>query len=98
MLRSRTLVIMVFGVAAVAVAVAAVFFNRERQTEQRWAMVQRYCTDCHNDIDRAGELTFESLAPEAIARACGSFRNRHQETARTAYAPTRQYAAGAGRN
>jgi hypothetical protein len=55
------------GLATAAVAtVAGVIAYRAEQTTQRWAMFQTYCTDCHNDVDRTGELTFESLSPAAI--------------------------------
>ena len=51
-------------VAAVAVAL---FFYRAEQTEQRWSMLDSYCLDCHNAIDRAGDVAFEGLAPESVS-------------------------------
>ncbi|HMB73564.1 MAG TPA: DUF1587 domain-containing protein, partial [Gammaproteobacteria bacterium] len=60
--------------ACVAVAAAAVtFYLKGREPQQRWATLQTYCTDCHNDIDRAGELTLQSLGPEAVAAHAESF-------------------------
>jgi hypothetical protein len=65
MQRSRLLVITVC-VAAIAAAVAAVLVYRAEQTEQRWATVQTYCLDCHDDVERSGGLSFEALAPDSV--------------------------------
>ncbi len=34
--------------------------------DQQWAMVERYCIDCHNSAEYAGELSFDSLGPQDI--------------------------------
>jgi len=65
MQRSGLVITATVAVTALA-AGAAVYFYRAEQTEQRWGMLGTYCTDCHNDDDRAGELTFEGLTPESI--------------------------------
>ena len=39
--------------------------QRESQTT-RWETVQSFCVDCHNDIDRAGELTFEGMTAASV--------------------------------
>ena len=58
------------AVAAVgALSVAAVFVYRAfeiRQTEQRWALLATYCTECHNDEEFAGNVVFEGLSPESV--------------------------------
>ena len=58
------------AVAAVgALSVAAVFAYRAfeiRQTEQRWALLATYCTECHNDEEFAGNVVFEGLSPESV--------------------------------
>jgi hypothetical protein len=49
------------GVAAVA-GVAAYWTLRptpQEQLDQQWAMLGKYCTDCHNDAELTGELSFE---------------------------------------
>src|SRR5689334_5805017 len=37
----------------------------ERAPEQ-WPLVQKYCTDCHNGAEFAGELDFEKISPSNI--------------------------------
>ena len=54
-------------VATCVVGAAAALLYRSEQPEQHWGMLQSYCSDCHNDIDRSGDLTFEDLTPEAVA-------------------------------
>ena len=58
------------AVAAVgALSVAAVFVYRAfeiRQTEQRWALLATYCTECHNYEEFAGNVVFEGLSPESV--------------------------------
>jgi mono/diheme cytochrome c family protein len=67
MQRYRTLIAGTLGVtAAGAAAVAALLFYRAEQVEQRWGMLDRYCIECHNSIDRSGGLTFEGLTPQSI--------------------------------
>jgi hypothetical protein len=34
---------------------------------EHWDVFQRYCTDCHNDAERAGSLSFENTRPEDVA-------------------------------
>ena len=36
--------------------------------QQHWQMIDRYCTDCHNAGDFAGNIDFERLGPENIAQ------------------------------
>src|SRR5687767_8838608 len=56
--------------AAVSVAaVAAVVLVTQldgRRDERRFALLDRYCTDCHNPAELAGEISFEGLAAEDI--------------------------------
>jgi hypothetical protein len=59
--------------AAAAVAAGVAVYQHARLPQQRWATLQTYCTDCHNDIDRAGELTFESLEPGSIPEHAAAF-------------------------
>src|SRR5687768_8768057 len=39
----------------------------ERAAEQ-WPMVDRYCTDCHNSAELAGDLDLEKIGPENLAQ------------------------------
>jgi hypothetical protein len=50
------------GVGIVAAAVAAYFWTTrtpQAQLEEQWAMLDRYCVDCHNDAEYTGDLSFE---------------------------------------
>jgi hypothetical protein len=48
--------------AALALAVAACQPSDEERAASARAVIDRYCTDCHNDAERTGELSLESLA------------------------------------
>jgi len=39
----------------------------EEQLAEQWPLLDRYCTECHNDAERAGELTFERSMPADVA-------------------------------
>ncbi len=41
--------------------------------EERWQMVDRYCTDCHNGSELAGELDLEKLGPDSVAAHAETF-------------------------
>jgi hypothetical protein len=34
---------------------------------EHWDVLSRYCTDCHNDAEYAGDLSLESVRPEDVA-------------------------------
>ena len=34
---------------------------------QRWGMLDQYCSDCHNDAEAAGDLSFEGVSPSEVA-------------------------------
>jgi hypothetical protein len=53
----------VAGVAVGTVSWRALEHARERE---RWGMLKTYCIDCHNSVDRAGELSFEELSAESV--------------------------------
>jgi uncharacterized protein DUF1592/uncharacterized protein DUF1588/uncharacterized protein DUF1585/uncharacterized protein DUF1595/uncharacterized protein DUF1587 len=40
---------------------------------EQWAMVDRYCTDCHNAAEVAGGVDFESMGPDSIAQHVETF-------------------------
>ncbi|MBN1237524.1 MAG: DUF1592 domain-containing protein [Gammaproteobacteria bacterium] len=53
------------SVAGAALAVLA--WRAEHAREQdRWAMLDTYCVDCHNDLDLSGGLSFEDLSAESV--------------------------------
>ena len=62
------------GAAIVAAAVVAertglLAGNSERQ----WAMLESYCTECHNAAEFAGGVVFEGLAPESVPEHTETF-------------------------
>jgi hypothetical protein len=64
------------GLAAlglVAAGLIALQYRRSHGDEAQWAAVERYCVDCHNDVDLTGELSFESLTPADIPAHAESF-------------------------
>ncbi len=54
----------------VAVVGAAAFFmmkpSPEAQLQEQWAMVDRYCVDCHNDAELTADLSFEGRGPDDV--------------------------------
>jgi hypothetical protein len=65
-----------FGLAGAAVVAGALFalqYQRSHSDTARWAVIERYCVDCHNDVDLTGELSFESLTPADITAHAESF-------------------------
>jgi hypothetical protein len=61
--------------AAGAAAAAAVFVFRsgELPEQERWALLDSYCADCHNALDFAGELSFDGLTAESVPLHAGVF-------------------------
>jgi mono/diheme cytochrome c family protein len=37
------------------------------QGKKLWPLVERYCVDCHNDADLAGDIAFDNLGPGDVA-------------------------------
>jgi hypothetical protein len=54
------------GVVA-AVGGGAYWWNQSRTADQQWAVVEKYCVECHNRDDLAGGRAFDGLSPHAIA-------------------------------
>jgi hypothetical protein len=66
-------VLIVAGVV-VAGALGAWYLTRDGSPEaaldDRWAMVEQYCIDCHNDAEFTGDVSFEGMhATDVIANA-----------------------------
>jgi hypothetical protein len=53
---------------AVGVGVGTVVYRafEDRREQERFGMLKTYCVDCHNSVDRAGELSFEGLSAESV--------------------------------
>ncbi len=54
------------GVIAAAAGVATVAL-RDVPGGDSWSVVETYCVDCHNRVDRTADLAFDALSPEHIA-------------------------------
>ena len=42
---------------------------------QHWELLERYCSDCHNDAEFSGELSFDGRRPDGVAAAPETFEN-----------------------
>ena len=42
---------------------------------EHWDMLDRYCSDCHNDAEFSGELSFDGVGPEEIAATPAIWEN-----------------------
>ena len=54
--------------AAGAAVSAPLVFRAEQAREERqlWGLFRTYCTECHNDDDLAGEVSFAKLTPASV--------------------------------
>ena len=52
----------VLPIVALALVSAACQPSAEQRAAAAKDVIDRYCTDCHNDAERTGELTLERLA------------------------------------
>ena len=55
------------GVAAAGVGLL-VWHHPARSNQQEWAVVKKYCFDCHNYEEQAGNRAFDKLSPDHIAQ------------------------------
>ncbi len=60
----------IYIVGGVAVAGTAAYFfmkpSPEALLEEQWAMIDRYCVDCHNDAEYTADLSFEKRGPDNV--------------------------------
>ena len=54
------------GVVAAAGA-GAYWWTQSHTKQEQWAVVQKYCFECHNQDDLAGGRAFDRLSPDHIA-------------------------------
>lgn len=55
------------GPLALTLLAAGCSTTPEEQLAEQWPMLDRYCTECHSDAERAGELTLEGVTPADVA-------------------------------
>ena len=60
---NKGIVIATLGVAAGAAGLTA-FLSRSHGDQ--WAVVEQYCFDCHNTLDRAAGLAFDAMSPDSL--------------------------------
>ena len=67
--RKLAIPISVLGVVAVAGAGALAWRHHADapSNQQEWAVVKKYCFECHNYTEQAGGRSFENLSPEHVA-------------------------------
>src|SRR5262245_6095316 len=63
----RLRVVGVAGTALASATAAYLFVNRSPSAEAQWALVDKYCTGCHNDAELAGDLAFARLSRTNLA-------------------------------
>ncbi len=54
-------------VAAVGGVAIAVMRMHSRADERSWATIEKYCVECHNEIDLTADIAFDRMSPEHIA-------------------------------
>ncbi len=67
----RLVSIVTAGVLAVGgAAYLSMHRSPEARLEQQWALLGKYCTDCHNDAELTGGISFEHVHPaDVVAKA-----------------------------
>jgi hypothetical protein len=54
------------GVAAAA-GVAVLLWPRAHSNAEQWSVIKKYCFDCHNRDDLAGDQAFDKMSPDRVA-------------------------------
>lgn len=49
------------GAGLLIAASLLLYGNRDSDDESQWAMLERYCVDCHNNTELSGDVSFEGL-------------------------------------
>ena len=65
----RSSVYIAGGVAVAAAGAAAYWLMKpspEAVLQEQWAMLDRYCVDCHNDAELTADLSFEGRGPNDV--------------------------------
>jgi hypothetical protein len=59
--------ILIGSAFAAALALTACSESPEEALASRWPLLERYCTECHNDAEAAGNMSLEGLTPAEVA-------------------------------
>ena len=67
------------GIVVVAGGALVALMQRGHHEEQNWAVIQDYCVDCHNRLDRAGGKAFDVMSPDRIAAEADTWETAIQK-------------------
>ncbi len=70
-MKGRAPAVVGFAAAGAAAVGYALLRAPADSLEERWAFVERYCIDCHNDLDYSGDLSFEGRLPGNVHAEAG---------------------------
>ena len=65
-----------FALAVGLVVATGLFWlqsSRAPSDDEQWAVIGRYCIDCHNSADLTGDLSFEGIGPGDIPLHAATF-------------------------
>jgi hypothetical protein len=65
-IAARSVVVAAAAIAVVGAATAWFVAHRSPSPAQQWALVDRYCVTCHNDIELAGDLGLNRMRIEDL--------------------------------
>ncbi|HEU4618710.1 MAG TPA: DUF1592 domain-containing protein [Gammaproteobacteria bacterium] len=66
--KAISLALAIAALAAAAAGCSKIGGSVASAGKEQWKLVDRYCTDCHNAAEYAGNIDFESMGPETIAQ------------------------------
>jgi mono/diheme cytochrome c family protein len=61
-----SLITALLSLQAGASETASIKQTQAKQTQDYWAMLERYCGDCHNTVDWAGSVAYDVMKPESM--------------------------------
>lgn len=73
MRRSRHWTVAAIVAVVVVAAIAVISTERAERERERFGMLERYCSECHNPNDLAGDLSFAGLTLESIPEHAETF-------------------------
>ncbi len=81
--------------AAAAAGVAVLLWPQSHHSNaEQWAVVKKYCFDCHNRDDMAGDRAFDKMSPDRIAADAEDVGASDPQAARRPHAACRRPAPG----
>jgi hypothetical protein len=62
----RSLLTLVSSLALLGLAQAQAESPHAQRVQENWSLLEEYCQECHNAVDWAGGLAFDTLLPESV--------------------------------